>query len=102
MSDDGTHRTVVISGELDATTADHVHRLLVGAMEEATTRVTADLSGVTFIGSAGVRCLLSVNHAARERGITFLVARPSTCVEQIIEITGIDGVLHVHPPRSRA
>ena len=89
------HRTVALSGEIDAHNADDLCALLREAMDRGTTRLTADLARITYMGSAGVRCLLEVNQEARARGVTFLVARPSAAVEDIIELTGIAGVLNV-------
>jgi anti-sigma B factor antagonist len=89
------HRVVALSGEIDAHNADDVCLLLREALDSSTTRLTADLARITYMGSAGVRCLLAVNQEARDRGITFLVARPSVAVEQLIAMTGIAGVLNV-------
>jgi anti-anti-sigma regulatory factor len=41
---------------------------------------------VTFLGAAGVRTLLSVRDAARQRGRTCCIVDASACVTRVVEL----------------
>lgn len=96
-SDDGACITVLVSGEIDITNADELAETLTHATSGAPVDLVVDLAGVTFFGSAGVRCLVQVNSWARDAGVSFRVARPSAIVERVVELTGVGQVLHVEP-----
>ena len=89
----GATLTVVISGKVDVTNADDLAATLMRALAGRPGKLVVDLAGVTSFGSAGVRCLLEVNAWARGAGVHFLVSRPSTVVEEIVETTGVGNVL---------
>jgi anti-anti-sigma factor len=75
--------TIHVSGEVDLCTApdlaDILHREVRGPVDD----VVVDLSGVTFLGVAGLNCLLRAGRAADERetglriapGVSYAVSR---------------------------
>lgn len=87
--------TVEIAGEIDELRVDELATAFARAIEDHPVLVVVDLAGVTFFGSAGIRCLLQANNAAREARIGFRVARPSEVVQRVVQLTGIGTVLHV-------
>ena len=72
-----------IASEVDAVTA------LEAALDGARV-IVADLRGLHFLDSTGVRVLLSADLAARERGVRFAVARGDGMVRRVFEVTRID------------
>jgi anti-sigma B factor antagonist len=74
---DGT-RFVTVSGEVDMSVADTLTEALSGQ------RILVDMTGVSFIDSTGLACLL----VARE-GSETLVLRRSGPVARILEVAGV-------------
>ena len=88
----GAH-VVHVSGDLDLATAP----LLEDALADvAGDMLVIDLSGCTFLDSAGIRTLVA---AARDRSGTsrlrIVTADPG--IVRLLEITGVDTLMHVHP-----
>jgi anti-sigma B factor antagonist len=84
---------VHVSGELDLATAPLLEEAL---GESAPEQLVIDLSGCTFLDSAGIRTLVG---AARDRAGTsrlrIVTADPG--IVRLLEITGVDTLIHVHP-----
>jgi anti-sigma B factor antagonist len=104
MSDfDVTWRTtpayvlVTVSGEVDMDTAPELASTLLLAAGHAsrTVPVVLDLSGVGFLGSAGINAMITCHHRCAADGTSFLVASPRRTVARILRITALDTVLTV-------
>ena len=78
---------VRVSGELDLATAPAV----VSACRTAGTPLVFDLSGITFIDSAGLRGLLEA--AGEDRAP--VVVSPSAVVRRLIEAAGLEDAITV-------
>ena len=52
--------------------------------------IVADLRGLHFLDSTGVRVLLTADLAAREQGVRFAVARGDGMVRRVFEVTRLD------------
>ena len=87
-SQEDGHASVVARGELDATTTHRLRHLLSELLRQPLTRISIDLSAVTFMDSAGLGALVA-NHGAAERvGIELRVIACSSPVARVMEITG--------------
>ena len=80
--------TVTLSGEIDTGNCTAVREAISGAGGTPVSHVTVDMSGVTFIDSAGISALL----AARDDvgGGHLDVVAVSAPVNRLLEITGLD------------
>ena len=58
-------------------------------------RVVLDLSGLTFIDSAGLRVILQAEQATKASGGKLVVRDPSAPVRRLFEITGLAEALTV-------
>ena len=84
QSDDSA--VVAIAGEVDFASAPE----LAGVLAELDQlRVTVDLSGVTFLDSAGLNTLVQAREQIRKRGGTLTVQGASPMVRKTFEITGL-------------
>jgi anti-sigma B factor antagonist len=79
-----------VVGEVDLATEARFHTALEHALENRPDALVADLTGVTFLGSVGVRHLIAVD-AAVGSGVMRVV--PSPTARRAIEVTGLGGVL---------
>jgi anti-anti-sigma factor len=75
----GDEASIVVSGEVDLSTADRVLRELEQAVAGCGAAV-CDLSKVTYIDSRGIRLLVQVARGMRERGGRFTVVAPKETV----------------------
>lgn len=94
----GTHdgwTVLVMEGELDLAESEAATRALAGAVEGATRGVVADLAGLGFLGSTGVRVLIDAGTHALSQGIGFRVAPGDGPARRIIELLGLSERLGV-------
>jgi anti-anti-sigma factor len=88
---------VVISGRLDTTNASAFDEQTVSLLEEKHARVLLDLSGATFISSAGLRCILKIiKRTSVNGGRTGIFAAPAPILE-VMEISGFQLLLDIYP-----
>lgn len=84
---------VVLSGELDHDGVAAVEGDVRRAAEAATGRLVLDAEDITFVDSAGLRLILQTQMTATERGVDFVLGRPSDNVVRLLELTGLDDVI---------
>lgn len=85
--------TVVLDGEIDIATAPAIRRLLMAAISGRDVRLTVDMSGVTFIGAAGIGVLVAAANRAREAGGRLSLLAPSPQVQRLLDILHLDRIL---------
>jgi anti-anti-sigma factor len=78
----GDRVVVIVTGEVDMSTADAMFR---AATEDGAAAATLDLRGVTFFDSAAIHALLQLAGSYGER----LRVLPSTQVRRVLEISGL-------------
>ena len=82
------HGVCVLRGELDEATGDRVEACL-----QAHPEVTfLDLGEVSFLDSAGLRCLLLARQRCAERGEALVLRRTSTAVRRLLRLAGVSGL----------
>ena len=82
-----------INGEVDLANVAEVRASIEAAAPPGTERLVLDLGGLTFLDSSGLSMLLAV---ARNVGAITL-RRPTTAVQRIVELTGLDELLPTEP-----
>ena len=76
---------IAFDGDLHLEDAPRVERALREAVDECEVGLSIDLTGVTFLGSTGVRLLLTADERANRIGLAFVLgdgparAAPSGC-----------------------
>ena len=80
----------VLTGEIDMSNATELERMITDAVPNTVRGVVLDLSGLTYIDSAGVRLLLSLTGRLRWRGQDLVLAAPpdSRC-RRVLSIAGV-------------
>ena len=96
---DERHAVVQVSGELDAHTAPKLHDELVALADDGVDRVVLDLRRLDFVDSFGLGVIVSARRRLSPLGNSLcLVAGPDQqTLRRVLEITGLDQVLPVHP-----
>ena len=85
-----------LSGELDHRShpdlGDHLHSLL---NETDPPRIYVDLNSLQFCDSSGLACLVMAWKAARERGGSLVLLRPSGEAARLLSLLGLAAVVPV-------
>lgn len=89
------------TGELDSGTADRLRGTLGAARQDGVTTVL-DMSGVSFIDSAGVRVLLEAALATDRHDWAWFIVRPSAVVLRLVELSGATRRLPIVQPQPGA
>lgn len=87
---------VAISGSVDGLTADTLLETLHGHVEAGQTRLVADLSGVEYTSSAGLRALLATVKEARRGGGDLRLADIQPNVRKVLDLSGFTSILKIY------
>jgi anti-anti-sigma factor len=85
--------TVVLDGEIDVATAPAIRRFLMAAIGGRDVDLAVDMSGVTFIGAAGIGVLVAAANRAREAGGGLSLLAPSPQVRRLLDVCHLDAIL---------
>ena len=97
---EGATTVAALDGRLDTATAPATEEKLIALL--GTGGVVADLSGVRYVSSAGLRVLLKAAKQARTNGVAFSVCGLQPAVQEVFEISGFDKIIPSHPTRAEA
>ncbi|MDN3266141.1 STAS domain-containing protein [Streptomyces sp. MA15] len=91
------HHLVTVRGALDLHTAHRLADVLRPLTLTDGHTVLLELSGVTFLDSTGLTCLIAAYRTARTAGTRIVLIAPSRPVHRMLTLTGVDQVLHSYP-----
>jgi anti-anti-sigma factor len=81
---------ITASGELDASADARLTSVVRACLHDQDARdIDVDLTGVTFLDSAGIRCLLTCWNQADLAGCRMRLSNPDPLVRRVLEITGL-------------
>lgn len=86
--DDGVV-TVTVVGEVDTFTAPVLRSTLDSQLEQQPQELVIDLSGVQFLGSAGLAVLVETQKSSRAREIPLSLIATTRAVTRPLEVTGL-------------
>ena len=81
--------TVTVVGEVDTFTAPVLRSSLDAQLEQSPSELVIDLSGVQFLGSAGLAVLVETQKSARAREIPLRLIATTRAVTRPLEVTGL-------------
>ncbi len=93
----GSASVVTVAGELDVMTAPALRDEISRVAEAGAYEIVVDLLKVPFVDSVGLGVLVDASKRAQSRGGVLRVVCDDRRIARIIEITGLDRVLRVHP-----
>jgi anti-sigma B factor antagonist len=88
---------VSVSGELDLYAEPELRDALAAAEELRLRAVVVDLSGVSFMDSTACGILVGQAKRLRRDGSELFVVSQGSRVSRVLEVAGIDQVIHVYP-----
>jgi anti-anti-sigma factor len=97
-------RVVVVTarGRLDGSTSQAFGARLESLVARPEPRLVVDFSGVDFVSSAGLRVVFLVLKRVKAANGKFVLCSVQPPIREVLEITGITGMLDVHPGRAEA
>jgi anti-anti-sigma factor len=93
----GNVALVRVSGSVDGLTADSLQSTFREQLEAGSARVVADLSGVEYTSSAGLRALLATVKLARQQGGDLRLAAVQPGVLRVLDLSGFTTILKLYP-----
>jgi anti-anti-sigma factor len=85
---------VAVRGRADAETADQLEAALRSAVE-AHDKVAADLAGLDYVSSAGLRAFIQAARAAETRNGEFAICSPTAGVKRVFDLSGLHQILKI-------
>jgi anti-sigma B factor antagonist len=101
---DERHAVVLIVGELDAATAPALRDELVALSVDGIDRVVLDCRRLEFVDSFGLGVIVAAKKRLSQHGnaLCLVVETDQRTIRRLLEITGLDQVLPVHPTVAEA
>ena len=96
----GATTVAALEGRLDTATAAPAEAKLLALLEGGD--VVADLEGVRYVSSAGLRVLLKAAKQAKAGGKAFRVCALQPSVREVFEISGFDKIIPAFATRAEA
>lgn len=84
---------LAIQGSVDGLTADSLTQALSAQLDAGHTQLVADLSGVSYISSAGLRSLLITLKSARAKQGDFRLAAVQPAVLNVLSMAGFNKLI---------
>ena len=99
-----TKNAVVLSvgGSLDSTSSPELGECLEPVITEGDKAVVLDLSGTSYVSSAGLRVLLSTTKRLRAAGRSIVVCGVSANIMEVIKVTGFHRILEIRDTLEQA
>lgn len=94
----GSDHRPVVSGEIDPASAPVLERELLRVEHTDAETVTIDLSGVSFMDSAGLHLLSRADLRSNASGPWLRLAQPSSGVQRLLALVGEETDLPFDPP----
>lgn len=91
-----------VSGELDTTSTDLLTDPIGEHVVAGNRAVIIDLSGVRFLGSAGLEALVLGQQRATSAGVAFVLVADNRAALRPIQATGLDTVFTIVPSVDQA
>ncbi len=98
----GSLPVVVPPSRLDTVSAPQFDADVASLLSQPHKRILLDMSGVTYISSAGLRSVLQlVKHTGRSGG-RLALAGVTPQIQEILEISGFNPLMDIYPDRESA
>jgi anti-anti-sigma factor len=91
-----TRWPAAIEGEIDCATAPLIEAELRAFVDDGFASLVLDLSGVVFLGAAGLHLFVDIDRRMRQNERRVDIVCPNPCQRRIFAVTGVDRTLTVH------
>lgn len=95
-------KIVRIKGRFDAHAIDDVEAVVMLAVNKEKQNLLLDMSGVTYMGSGGIRLLLAITHKVKETKKRFVILGIPESASKILKTMEIDKIFRIFQVESEA
>ena len=95
VTGDSATARLAVSGEIDSSSAPTLRTRLEQMLDDGVTELTLDLTGVSFLDSAGLCVLAAVHRRSLRTDVRLRVVASTRAVIRPMQITGLYDLLHV-------
>lgn len=92
----GAVQVLRLAGYLDGQTFIELERKVETLLKAGRNRLVLELSGLTYIASAGVGVFINSAHTAKKTGGNVQLVNPSSSVREIFGILGLEAIFTIH------
>jgi anti-anti-sigma factor len=93
---------VVLRGRLDAAATEKIELSFTASVGTAPRHALIDMSRLEFMGSLGVRLLISVARVLNRRGLKMVIFGANPLVEELIAVVALDELIPVMATEAEA
>lgn len=93
---------VTVDGRIDSSNASQLDEAFNGLTEEGRYQLVADLSGVEYMSSAGLRALVAVLRECKKHRGDVRIASPSERMQEVLNLAGLNSVFTVYDDTTAA
>lgn len=93
---------VALRGRLDAAAAEKIDLRFTAAVATAPRHALIDMTALEFMGSLGVRMLISVARVLQRRGLKMVIFGANPLVEELIAVVALDELIPVMATEAEA
>ena len=83
-----------IEGRLDTVTAPDFDKYI-ATVDNSEVNIALEMSALSYLSSAGLRCLLKLSKALSVKNGSLVLASPTEMVQEVLEESGLDSLLDV-------
>ena len=87
---------ITVEGRVDSNTSPELEKELEKRMEGGRFNLVLDLSGVTYMSSAGLRALVSALRTCKKKNGNVVLAGPSERVVEVLSLAGLDSLFNIY------
>jgi anti-sigma B factor antagonist/stage II sporulation protein AA (anti-sigma F factor antagonist) len=93
--ENGQETTISLSGQLDTLTSVEFEKVIQKALKDEQSHIVLNAEGLTYISSAGLRLLLTLQKGMTGKGGTLRLRNIRQEIMEIFHITGFSSILTI-------
>ena len=95
ITNDGLKYKVVLSGRIDASTAEEFQNALAPLMQVSGAEIDVDCAELAYTSSQGLRTFLSLQKSVSANGGTLVLHKMNPQVKEVFDITGFSSIIKI-------
>lgn len=93
---------VTVSGRIDGSNAGELESAFAGLTDEGRYQIVAELGGVEYMSSAGLRALVATMRECKKHRGDLRIANPSDRISEVLELAGLDSIFQIYEDSAAA
>jgi len=93
---------VSVNGRIDSSNASELDDTFKSLAEDGRYQLVADLSGIEYMSSAGLRALVAALRESKKHRGDLRIATPSERMQEVLNLAGLDSVFTVYEDATSA